>query len=182
MRKERNVFRIDTGRTHGWQVRIRRNGEWHRKFFSDSKFDSREAAFEAAVAHRDEMIEELPDLPGDPDDEASHLHTEEIDERRWHAVTRTGVKGLGFTMKTYSRATDDKRPYVNAYWTEDGTRRSTSYSIIKHGLAGALKRTAEVLAAHTDHELTVEEMIDTAEPALLDLLEQADVRESDWQT
>lgn len=181
MRKERNVFRIDTGRTHGWQVRIRRNGEWHRKFFSDSKFDSQEAAFEAAVEHRDEMLDELPDLPGEPDDELGHLHTEAVDERRWEAVTRTGVKGIGFTMKTYSRATDDKRPYVSVHWTENGKRRSTSYSVVKHGLAGALKRAAETLAENVDHELTVEEMMETAQPAIADLLENADVAEHEWR-
>lgn len=181
MQKERNVFRIDTGRTHGWQVRIRRNGEWHRKFFSDSKFDSQEAAFEAAVEHRDDVLEDLPDLPGDPD-EAGHLHTDAVDERRWESVTRTGVKGLGFTMKTYSQAKNDKRPYVNAYWTEEGTRRSTSYSVIKHGLSSALKRAAEALTENADHDSTVEEMMETAQPAIADLLEQADVREGDWQS
>lgn len=170
MQKETNVFRIDTGRTHGWQVRIQRQGEWHRKFFSDSKYDSKEAAFEAAVAHRDEMLDALPDLPGDEDDEMAHLHTEEVDERRWQAVTRTGVKGLGFTMKQYSRASDKKRPYVSVHWTEDDRRRATSYSVVKHGLDGALKRAAETLVTHTDHELTVEEMIDTARPALVALL------------
>lgn len=174
MQKERNVFRIDTGRTHGWQVRICRDGEWHRKFFSDSRYESKEAAFEAAVTHRDEKLDELPDLPGDADDDTAHLHTDEVNERRWEAVTRTGVKGLGFTMQQYTRASDDRRPYVSAYWTKNNRRRSTSFSVVKHGLDGALKRAAEALAAHTDPEMTVPEMMETARPALESLLETED--------
>ena len=38
MQKERNLFRIDTGNTHGWQVRIERNKTLYSKFFSDSLF------------------------------------------------------------------------------------------------------------------------------------------------
>lgn len=173
MRKVKNVFRIDTNRTHGWQVRICRDGNWHRKFFSDSKFDSREAAFEAAVRHRNEILEQVPDLP---DGAAGHLHTEEVHERRWRTRTRTGVKGLGFTMTTYSRAKDDKRPYITAHWPGEDRWYSTSFSIVKHGLRGALNEAAEALAANTDHEMTVEEMIETAEPAVAALLKQKNVQ------
>lgn len=172
MRKVKNVFRIDTGRTHGWQVRICRDGEWHRKFFSDSKFESREAAYEAAVQHRNEVLETVPDLP---EGEAAHLHTPEIHERRWRSRTRTGVKGLGFTMTTYSRAKDDKRPYITAHWPGEDRWYSTSFSIVKHGLRGALNEAAETLAAHTDHDLSVEEMINTALPAVAELLDDEDV-------
>jgi hypothetical protein len=48
---------------------------------------------------------------------------------------------------------------------------------MKHGVQGALNEAAETLAAHTDHDLTVEEMIETARPAVERLLEQNDVAE-----
>ena len=169
MRKVKNVFRIDTGRTHGWQVRIIRDGDRHTKLFSDSVHGGKEEAYEAAVEHRNEMIEELPDLP---DGKAGQLHTDEVHERRWESVTRTGVKGLGFTMTTYNQRKDDRRPYVSVHWPGEDRWQCTSFSIVKHGLRGALNEAAETLAEHTDHDLSVEEMIEAAEPAIADLLER----------
>jgi len=173
MEKKKNLFRIDTGRTHGWQVRIIRNGERHTKLFSDKKYGGEEAAYEKALAHRNEMLEELPDLPDE-----GPLHTDEVHERRWEAVTRTGVKGIGFTMTTYSRATDAKRPYITAHWPGEDRWRCTSFSIVKHGLRGALNEAAEALAEHADPDLTVEEMVDTARPAVESLLEENDVADT----
>ena len=170
MEKKKNLFRIDTGRTHGWQVRIIRDGERHTKLFSDKKYGGEENAYEKALEHRDEKLEELPDLPED-----GPLQTEEVHERRWKAVTRTGVKGLGFTMTTYSRATDAKRPYISVHWPGEERWRCTSFSIMKHGVQGALNEAAQTLKEHTDHELTVEEMIETARPAVEQLLEKNDV-------
>jgi hypothetical protein len=83
MEKKKNLFRIDTGRTHGWQVRIVRDGERHTKLFSD----------------------------------------------------------------------------------------------MKHGVQGALNEAAETLAEHVDHDLTVEEMIEEARPAVEQLLADNDVAE-----
>lgn len=173
MEKKKNLFRIDTGRTHGWQVRIIRNGDRHTKLFSDKKYGGKEAAYEKALAHRNDKIDELPDLPED-----GPLHTDEVDQRRWEALTRTGVKGLGFTMTTYSRATDAKRPYITVHWPGENRWRCTSFSVVKHGVQGALNEAAETLAEHTDHEMTVEEMIENARPAVEKLLEQNDVADA----
>ncbi|MFB6229544.1 MAG: AP2 domain-containing protein [Salinibacter sp.] len=173
MEKKKNLFRIDTGRTHGWQVRIIRNGERHTKLFSDKKYGGKESAYEKALAHRNEMLEELPDLPDE-----GPLHTDEVHERRWEAVTRTGVKGIGFTMTTYSRATDAKRPYITAHWPGEDRWRCTSFSIVKHGLRGALNEAAETLVEHADPDLTAEEMVDTARPAVESLLKKHDVADA----
>lgn len=172
MEKKTNLFRIDTGRTHGWQVRIIRDGERHTKLFSDKKYGGAETAYEKALAHRNEKLEELPDLP-----EEGSLQTEDVHERRWEAVTRTGVKGIGFTMTTYSRATDAKRPYVSVHWPGEDRWQCTSFSIMKHGVQGALQKAAETLVANADPDLSVEEMIETARPAVEQLLEEHDVRE-----
>ena len=173
MEKKKNLFRIDTGRTHGWQVRIIRDGDRHTKLFSDKKYGGEEAAYEKALAHRNEKLEELPDLP-----EEGPLQTDEVHRRRWEAVTRTGVKGIGFTMTTYSRATDAKRPYISVHWPGKERWRCTSFSIVKHGVQGALNEAAETLVEHTDPEMTVEEMIDTARPAVERLLEANDAADA----
>lgn len=164
--------KVDTGRTHSWQVRICCDGDWHRTFFSDSKFESKQAPYEAAVEHRHEVLEDLPDLP---EGAGGLLHTPEVHERRWKTRTRTGVKGLGFTMTMYSRASDEKRPYITAHWPGTDRWYSTSFSVVKHGLRGALTEAAETLAAHTDHSMTVDEMIEKALPAVARLLENKDV-------
>ena len=61
MKKHSNIFRIDIEPnekypnrhpTHGWQVRIRRQGKQHTKFFSEAKHGGREGALEAALEHR----------------------------------------------------------------------------------------------------------------------------------
>ena len=74
-------------------------------------------------------------------------------------------------MTTYSNATDAKRPYVSAHWPGADQWRCTSFSVVKHGLRGALNEAAEALAAHADPEMSVEEMVETAEPAVKELLE-----------
>jgi len=172
MEKRKNFFRIDTGQTHGWQVRIVRNGERQTKLFSDKKYGGEEAACEKAFAHRNEKFAELPDLPED-----GPLHADAVDRRHWESVTRTGVKGLGFTMTTYSRATDAKRPYVTAHWPGEERWRCTSFSIVKHGVRGALNEAALALAPHDDPDRTVEAMIDAAQPAVERLLEENDAAE-----
>lgn len=57
---------------------------------------------------------------------------------------RTGVVGLGIAVRT--RATGQRVPYVTAHWQEPGgQRRSTGYSVLTHGLRGALRKAARTL-------------------------------------
>ena len=46
--------------THGWQVRVRREGNRLSKFFADARNDGSEGALEAALVYRDELLEGLP--------------------------------------------------------------------------------------------------------------------------
>lgn len=59
------VSRIDSKNTHGWFVRVYRNGKTHSKLFSDSKFGGREDGLRAAVEYRRELVERL-DNDGSP--------------------------------------------------------------------------------------------------------------------
>lgn len=80
------------------------------------------------------------------------------------------MKGFGVTMTPYNRATDEKRPYITVHWPGKDRWSSTSVSVVKHGLRGALTEAAQTLAAHTDYE-----MIEKALPAVARLLEDEDV-------
>src|SRR5690606_21881865 len=95
MKKHSNVYRIDIEATpaypdrhptHGWQVRIRRQGEQHTKFFSDERCGGREQALQKAIAYRDELLAELPE-PADSVLESAK------------ARSKTGVIGLNFCNK-----------------------------------------------------------------------------------
>lgn len=129
MKKHPNVFRIDIEpdeehpdrhATHGWQVRVRRQGMQHTKFFSESRYGGRDGALEEALEYRDQLLEELPE-PDDPT------------RRSAEARSKTGVVGLNFCMKDDGSGT--RKPYIQLSWmTKEGKRRGASYSIDKWGL------------------------------------------------
>ena len=57
------ISRIDLPlmKTHGWQVRLRRQGKLFSKFFSDRKHGGVDSAFLIASSYRNELIKKLPD-------------------------------------------------------------------------------------------------------------------------
>src|SRR5690606_36660992 len=74
-RKQHHIIRIDIEPTdkypkrhptHGWQVRVRRDGRRLSKFFADARHDGREGALEAAVLYRDHLLEHLPEPDARP--------------------------------------------------------------------------------------------------------------------
>lgn len=138
-----NIFRIDTGNTHGWQVRIQRNNRLYSRFFADSKFSSSADGRRAAESYRDEMIGKL----GAADPAVSHLHTAEAKRKAWEAVSRTGIEGLGVTWQTETGGA--KYPYVQAHWVgDDGRRRASKRSIEKHGVQSATRHVCDLLVRH----------------------------------
>lgn len=133
MKKYTNIYRIDiqaTERypdrhpTHGWQVRVRRQGVQHTKFFSDDRFGGSEGALEESIRYRDALLETLPE----PDDPSL---------RSAESRSKTGVIGLNFCWK--DDGSGKQKPYIQLSWLlEDGTRKSASYSVDKWGLRRAL--------------------------------------------
>ncbi len=106
--------------THGWQVRARRDGQRLSKFFADAKHDGRDAALDAALVHRDRLLDALPDEPQKP-------------RKAW---SNTGVVGLSVREKD-----EGVRPrlYVQLNWVDAaGKRRAGSFSVEKWGLRRAL--------------------------------------------
>ncbi len=111
--------------THGWLVRVRRQGIRTSKFFSDKKFGGREAAlYEHAVPYRDKLLRELPE----PDDPVL---------RSAEARSQSGVIGLHFLYKDIGNGT--RKPYIQLSWIDQGGKRhSASYSVEKWGLRRAV--------------------------------------------
>ncbi|HET6569571.1 MAG TPA: AP2 domain-containing protein [Rhodothermales bacterium] len=133
MKKNNNVYRIDIEATsaypnrhptHGWQVRIRRQGTQHTKFFSDERSGGRQKALEAAIAYRDDLLKELPE-PADSVLESAK------------ARSKTGVIGLNFCNK--DDGSGKRKPYIQLSWlTPQRQRKSASYSVDKWGLRRAV--------------------------------------------
>lgn len=157
MGEPKNIVRIDIDQrnTHGWQVRVARHGKRHTKFFSDSRFGGSDEAYDAAVAYRDQLIEELPEpLSGA--------------ERAALVRSTSGVPGirLGFS---------DGIPRIEAdALTPEGQRKVRSFSLRKWGLRKALWKAcvwkADFLGLGNVEEL--QRLYQTAYPNIKRQLEQ----------
>lgn len=169
IKKARNIFRIDVQATHGWQVRIQRQNQSYTQFFSDKKYGSLEKAFEAARAYRDQLLQALPP----PIDPTARLQAPETRRKAAESINRSGVIGIGFSLKVTPQGI--RRPYVQGYWMDtEGRRRSTTRSVKTHGLKGALELVCRKLCeAQGSRGLNVEEMVRRALPALEKLYQQA---------
>ncbi|MEM0961170.1 MAG: hypothetical protein AAGK21_01360 [Bacteroidota bacterium] len=106
--------------THGWQVRVRRDGERISKFFADAKYGGRDGALSTAMTHRDNLLASIPNEPQKP-------------RKAW---SNTGVVGLSVREKSEG---DRCKLYVQLNWVNaEGKRKAGSYSVEKWGLRRAL--------------------------------------------
>lgn len=123
MARAKGVIRIDSDSTHGWQVRVYRDGKTYSKLFSDKKCGGRDAAFEAASAYREQLVEEVAELPAAP--------------RQRRLVRRnkgntSGVVGISRTFKRDRRGVRHE-VYAVSWNPEPGVARGTSFSIKRYG-------------------------------------------------
>ena len=58
--KIKGISRIDSKHTHGWFVRISREGKIHSKMFSDRPHGGKEEALQAAIRYRDQYEKDHP--------------------------------------------------------------------------------------------------------------------------
>lgn len=170
--KYKNVFRIETGNTQGWQVRIERRKRSNSKLFSDRVYGGTDAALKAALKWRDAMLEVLPPSPSG----AAHLRTPRNKRRAAQALNRTGVIGIGFSMHT--QRSGRKTPYVGCYWKNPvtGKREASSFSVNKHGLRKALRLACRRLRegrGETPTDAQIEYMVGKALPRIRELYEEA---------
>jgi len=114
--KHKNISRVQTGKTNGWQVRIRRNGKPYSKFFALKNYEGQiELALEAAIKCRDDVLKLAPE----PDKGAA-------------AVKKGRDDGI---HRYVDRNKHGEYPYWVAAWVDPvvGKRRSRKFSITKHG-------------------------------------------------
>jgi hypothetical protein len=122
------ICRIDqpSHRTHGFFVRLSRQGKIHSAFFSDKRHGGREQAFAAAQAHREELAARL----GRP---------VRMARRQWaEIVRRKGRSGIHGVQRIVDRRVKPWRKYWKAAWSpEPYVVARKQFSIRKHGEAKA---------------------------------------------
>lgn len=134
-----HIVRIDIpgSNTHGWQVKVRRQGKRMTKFFGDRRYGGSQPALQEAIVYRDDLLERLPE----PDDgtTASRL-----------ARTSSGIPGLRFEMTWDGNQARIRKPYLIIDWVDaDGRRRRRTWSLNKHKLRAAVWNACKRLHAET---------------------------------
>lgn len=131
--REKGISRIDSGSTHGWFVRAYRNGKTFSKLFSDRKMGSQEKAYEAAVAYRNSLHQQVSQMPREPRKRRLVLR----DSRN-----KTGVIGVTRTARKLPNGTVTEAFSVS-WRPAPGVQKCTSFSIRKYGEEGAFKRAVQ---------------------------------------
>lgn len=123
----KNIKRIDSTKTHGWQVHVRRGGVLKTKLFSDKVFKGKRKALDAAKVHRDELLEEMAKL-------AKPLW-------RIKRTPRTNTGKLGVSLTEYSNKSGKKRQVITVTAREKlGKAVNRKFSVDKLGYEKAVKK------------------------------------------
>tara|TARA_R110002096_G_scaffold371455_14_gene564908 strand:+ start:14708 stop:15484 length:777 start_codon:yes stop_codon:yes gene_type:complete len=134
----KNIKRIDSTKTHGWQVHVRRGGVLKTKLFSDRVHGGKRKALVAAKEYRDELLDDMAHL-------AKPLW--KIDRK-----PKTNTGELGASKTEYTNRSGKKRTVITVTVREAlGKPVNRKFSVDKLGYKEALKQAVawrnEVLAA-----------------------------------
>jgi len=128
----KGISRIDTRDTHGWYVRIYKNGKTYSKLYSDNKYGGKERALIVAFKARMVAIEALKDLPNE-----SKRRLVTADKRN-----KSGIIGVSKTTKYNNNGTTSD--YYQVTWSpEPGKVKNRQWSVRKFGELEAKKRAIE---------------------------------------
>ena len=122
----KNIKRIDSPKTHGWQVHVRRGGVLKTKLFSDRVHGGKKNALEAAKEHRDGLLDEMADL-------AKPLW-------KIKRIPRTNTGHLGVSLTEYKNKSGKKRKVITVTAREElGKAVNRKFSVDKLGYEKAVK-------------------------------------------
>lgn len=105
--------------THGWQVRLCRGGKRLSKFFSDRRCGGPDAALQAAITFRDQLLKRLPQP-----------------QRAGAAgkLTRRNVSGVVGVSRIVVRSGSASYEFWQATWSPSpGVRKRVKFSIRRYG-------------------------------------------------
>jgi hypothetical protein len=123
----KNIKRIDSTKTHGWQVHVRRGGVLKTKLFSDRLHGGKRKALTAAKEHRDQLLADMAKL-------AKPLW-------RIKRTPRTNTGELGVSLTEYTNRSGKKRKVITVTArAELGKAVNRKFSVDKLGYDDALKK------------------------------------------
>ena len=124
----KGISRIDSKGTHGWYVRIYKNGKTYSKLYSDSKYNGKERALKFAQKARKMALETMKNIPDKP---VRRLVTS--DKRN-----KSGIIGVSKTTKTNPNGTQSD--YFQVTWSpKPGKIKNRQWSVRKYGADQAFK-------------------------------------------
>jgi hypothetical protein len=128
----KGISRIDTRDTHGWYVRIYKNGKTYSKLYSDNKYGGKDRALLVAQKARVIALEALKELPREP-----KRRLVKTDRRN-----KSGIIGVSKTTKINKNGTTSE--YFQVTWSpEPGKVKNRQWSVKKYGEAEAGRRAVE---------------------------------------
>jgi hypothetical protein len=125
---EYGITRVDASavRSHGWLVRLQRNGRAYARFFADNRYGDQSTALHAAREYRDRLVSELP-AP------CRRIQAERITLRN-----SSGVVGVCRVVREDSNGA--RYEFWQATWSPaPGRRKTAKFSIRRYGDDGAFE-------------------------------------------
>lgn len=118
----KGISRIDSKGTHGWYVRVYKNGKTYSKLYSDSKYNGKERALKFAQKARELALETINKIPDKP---IRRLVTR--DKRN-----KSGIVGVSKTQKTLKSGKINH--YYQVTWSPSpGKIKNRQWSVRKYG-------------------------------------------------
>lgn len=118
----KGITRIDAKSTHGWYVRVKKNGKSYAKLFSDSKYGGRNHALKCAKKARELALETMKTSESVP---SRRLVT--TDKRN-----KSGMVGVNKTHKTNAKGQITE--YYQVTWSPaPGKIKNRQWSVRKYG-------------------------------------------------
>ena len=125
---EYGIARVDAraARSHGWLVRLQRNGKAYARFFADNRYGGLADARAAARAYRDSLLEKLP------------APCRRVRAQRVTIRNNSGVVGVCRVVREERNGA--RYEFWQATWSPaPGTRKTAKFSIRRYGDDGAFE-------------------------------------------
>ncbi len=138
----RNIRRIDSPKSHGYQVHVERDGKVITKHFSDSRYASPAQARKAAIEYRDQVLADAPPP---------------ANKRGYRTVAQSNTGEVGISLTYMTRRTGTKKPYITVSASvSPGKMVGRKFAIDRYGYEGAIAEAkawrAEVLQQRAQRE------------------------------
>lgn len=131
----KNISRIDSNDTHGWFLRMYRDGDTYSKFFSDSRYQGKEEALQAAIDYKCRFEAKYP------------AHTSPLTKGfrdKPQKNNSTGVVGVSETFIRSRGRGQRKIPCFAVSWRpKPNLARTKKFSIEKYGRDEAFQMAVE---------------------------------------